>query len=198
MYQSVRAGSLTAHVYKIQQKRKNFNLFDFLQKNVILYSESSPSITTKPKPNMPHVEVVYLFKGVKSSHRRILDNFNSRKHAQPEVVYRVSASSQSALPSTDEMHLIPGRCSNIHFPPSIKFALAGSRKKILLDEMMRGAGMASIFYVDKGARILYNGSRIKMGNHLAMRVVIHDNSVARCEPLCVRRVRSRRREMMAA
>ncbi len=147
---------------------------------------------------MPHVEVVYLFKGVKSSNRRTLDKFNSQKKGEPEVLYRVSASSQNALPSSDEMHKIPGLCPNIHFPPSIKMSLAGPKKRVLLDEMMKGAGMASIFYIDKGAQVLYNGSRIKMGRSLAIRVVIHDKSVARCEPLNPRKLQVEKRGMMAA
>ncbi len=146
---------------------------------------------------MAHTEVVYLFKGVTSRHAGLLNKFNSQKLREPEVLHRVSASSQSALPPSAEMDMISRQCPNIHFSPSIYNGLVGSRKTIPLDLIMDNAGMASIFYVDKRSRIFYNGAEIKMNNIRAVRVVIHNKSLVRYEPLSPVRLTKKRSKVLA-
>ena len=117
-------------------------------------------------------EKLYIFCGVIHTDKDILDRF---KHPRDRsIVFNVTGTSQNALPSDKEMDKISAECPCIFFPVGIKRGLLGSsvRKAIDLKEYL-AEKMASIIYVDPGAKLYWAAYEIDMKNEKFVEICVN-------------------------
>lgn len=172
---------LTAPVDKrIQQKHDNFNVFDLFFKNGNLYDEQF----TKPK-TMNYTEEVYILMGGYDKDGKFLGVSHKDKHIlkmirHPQdlaVFFRVTATSQKALPNDAEIVRIAGVNPMLVFPGGIKWGMnEGPEKTFDLYGFTRGK-MATVVYVDQGINLHWAGQKIDMSEQKAVKILVEGTQV---------------------
>lgn len=115
------------------------------------------------------------FLGVSSKDVHILGQIRHR--GGPDVVFRVTATSQKALPNESEMNCISHECPRLVFPLSIKFGMGEVSEKVFdLHGFTRGK-MASVVYVDPDTVLHWAGREIDMKGMKAIKIEVEGTEI---------------------
>ncbi len=121
-------------------------------------------------------EKLYIFLGVTHEDKGILELFHYP--GKRSIVFRVTGTSQKALPSEKEMDKISTAFPCIVFPGTVKMGLGGTKKAVDLKEYMTGK-MASIIYVDRDTELYWAANKIDMRGEKAMYIEVQDTTLVK-------------------
>ncbi|MEZ4103370.1 MAG: hypothetical protein R3B55_02340 [Candidatus Paceibacterota bacterium] len=115
-------------------------------------------------------EKFYIFLGVNHEDKGILERFDYP--GKRSIVFRVTGTSQLALPSEKEMDKISSAYPCIVFPVNVKMGLGGTQNTVDLKEYMLGR-MASIIYVDPDTKLYWAANEIDMRSEKFVEICVN-------------------------